>query len=124
MYYIKRQEQIQRAYVEPVNVKKVYRKDKGVCQICGLEVPFDTSSSNIWGATVDHIIPLSKGGKHSLSNCQLAHRMCNSIKSDIDDGFEIDWEVLLSRDEERWQAKLEELFFQLNREPHMLASRG
>jgi len=38
------------------------------------------------GATIDHIIPLSKGGLHMMSNCQLAHRRCNSYK-----GNEIDY---------------------------------
>lgn len=33
-------------------------------------------------ATIDHIIPLSKGGTHTYNNVQLAHYICNSKKSD------------------------------------------
>lgn len=46
------------------------------CAICGKKIrTFDD-------LTVDHIIPLSKGGKNEIENCQLAHKRCNSIKSD------------------------------------------
>jgi 5-methylcytosine-specific restriction endonuclease McrA len=30
--------------------------------------------------SIDHIIPLSKGGTQSWENVKLAHRHCNSIK--------------------------------------------
>lgn len=30
--------------------------------------------------TTDHIVPLSKGGKHERRNCQLAHFKCNTAK--------------------------------------------
>jgi 5-methylcytosine-specific restriction endonuclease McrA len=36
-------------------------------------VPFDVF-------TVDHIIPLSKGGAHAVANLQLAHLACNIRK--------------------------------------------
>ena len=32
--------------------------------------------------TVDHIVPLSKGGTHTWNNVQLAHMACNSGKCD------------------------------------------
>lgn len=32
--------------------------------------------------TIDHIIPVSKGGTNDESNLQTAHWSCNSIKSD------------------------------------------
>ncbi len=61
------------AMVEKVNRAVVTVRDKGICGICFLPVaPQDIS--------LDHIIPLSKGGEHSYSNVQLAHRRCNSAK--------------------------------------------
>jgi 5-methylcytosine-specific restriction endonuclease McrA len=30
--------------------------------------------------TIDHIVPLAKGGKHTLANLQLMCALCNSIK--------------------------------------------
>jgi 5-methylcytosine-specific restriction endonuclease McrA len=32
--------------------------------------------------SLDHILPLARGGAHDHSNLQLAHRICNSRKSD------------------------------------------
>lgn len=44
------------------------------CHICGKR--FTKSSP----ATLDHVIPLSKGGKHEVTNLAAAHKSCNSRK--------------------------------------------
>ena len=46
------------------------------CAICGKKI------RSIDELTVDHIVPRSKGGKNIISNCQLAHKSCNTRKSD------------------------------------------
>jgi 5-methylcytosine-specific restriction endonuclease McrA len=33
-------------------------------------------------ATLDHIVPLAKGGLHVMENVACAHHACNSDKSD------------------------------------------
>ena len=33
--------------------------------------------------TIDHIIPMSKGGGHTWDNVQIAHAICNSRKRDV-----------------------------------------
>lgn len=45
------------------------------CAICGKKI------RNFEDLTVDHIIPLDKGGKKVIENCQLAHKSCNAAKS-------------------------------------------
>ena len=80
LYKENRKRQMQEAFIERVSFKSVYFRDKGICQICGQPVPYDKTPENPMGATIDHIVPLSKGGRHMRSNCQLAHRLCNSIK--------------------------------------------
>ncbi len=54
----------------------IYNKNKGRCAICGKFVPYDVF-------TVDHIIPLAKGGNNELNNLQCTCRTCNLIKQDI-----------------------------------------
>ena len=53
---------------------RIYSKYNGICQICGKPV-------NKAEMTIDHIIPLAKGGSNEESNLQPAHEYCNQIKS-------------------------------------------
>jgi 5-methylcytosine-specific restriction endonuclease McrA len=39
---------------------------------------FTTKPENPRTATIDHIVPLSKGGTNLLVNLRLAHRACNN----------------------------------------------
>lgn len=62
--------------------RKIIFASQSVCGICGRPVDFDKKFPDPWSATVDHIIPLQKGGDPaSLDNMQLAHLQCNRIKS-------------------------------------------
>jgi len=62
------------AYVgENFSLDEIYERDNGICGICA-------SLVDRKDASIDHIIPLSRGGKHSRRNVQLAHRTCNSRK--------------------------------------------
>lgn len=65
------------------NARQKILKTQTICGICGKPVDFSLKYPHPLSATVDHIIPVSKGGHPSdLSNLQLAHRCCNREKSD------------------------------------------
>lgn len=63
-------------------------RDDQTCQLCGCAVDWSdkkyVDGTVICGdsyPSVDHIIPISLGGMHAWSNVQLAHRICNTKKS-------------------------------------------
>ena len=64
------------------NKKRIMQTQK-ICAICGQPVDFKIKFPDPMSATVDHIIPISRGGHPSdISNLQLAHFTCNRMKSD------------------------------------------
>lgn len=65
-----------------ITLKRVYRRDKGVCQICGRHINFDCDPNSNHYPSIDHIHPIAKGGAHTWDNVQLACRICNSVKRD------------------------------------------
>ena len=52
-----------------------------------------------------------------MGNCQLAHRMCNSLKLDTLDEFSIDWEEKMKEEPGRWDDQLYNLMQQISPEP-------
>lgn len=82
---ISRAKKYGREYEHGITINSLIDKYGETCQICGK--PIDTCD-NTWGMTgplypsIDHILPLAKGGTHTWDNVQLAHIICNSFKSD------------------------------------------
>ena len=64
------------------NKKKIYATQT-ICGICGQPVDMRLKWPDPMSKTIDHIIPVAKGGHPSdISNLQLAHFKCNRLKSD------------------------------------------
>lgn len=59
---------------------EVFRRDGWNCMICGDRIDPTLRNPDPLSASVDHVIPLSKGGTHSWANVQTAHLSCNMSK--------------------------------------------
>jgi 5-methylcytosine-specific restriction endonuclease McrA len=82
------------------NKKKIYATQT-VCGICGKPVDFAFKYPHPLSPTIDHIIPVARGGHPSdMSNLQLAHFTCNRQKSDKlvqKQDFTVETEVISNR---------------------------
>ena len=70
-----RRAQKKASVTETIASLTVYERDKWKCGVCKKPVKPEEAS-------LDHIIPLAKGGEHSYRNVQLAHLKCNISKKD------------------------------------------
>lgn len=85
---VRRRTKVQNAMVDTdITLHGLFVKNKGRCHICGGVCDFgDHRYKNgrfVCGnsyPTIDHVIPLAKGGEHSWANVKLAHHSCNSAK--------------------------------------------
>lgn len=78
-------------YDSSITLEKLIQKEKNVCYLCGGQCDLndfiidDRGSFSITGAnypSIEHVIPISKGGTHTWNNVKLAHHYCNAIKRD------------------------------------------
>ena len=64
-------------------IMKIAHRDGWRCAYCGVETCFTGRDGP--RATVDHVVPKSKGGLDNLSNCVVACQACNAAKGDQED---------------------------------------
>lgn len=62
----------------PVVLCRLYNLQRGVCALCGEKMTLDHDMTNT--ATLDHIIPRSRGGHNGRKNLQAACFRCNNKK--------------------------------------------
>lgn len=65
---------------DPAMLKKLIARGDKDCPECGEEIDLTLEYPHPMYRTIDHKKPLAKGGKHTLSNCQLMHAQCNASK--------------------------------------------
>lgn len=70
-----RRARLRGAFDEVVDLAVVRERDSGLCGICREPVTPEEES-------LDHVVPLAKGGRHRYENVQLAHLSCNKRKND------------------------------------------
>lgn len=65
------------AIIEKFSAVEIYERDHWKCQLCRKPVNKKLKWPDPMSPSIDHIIPLSKGGAHERRNVQLAHVGCN-----------------------------------------------
>lgn len=69
--------------MEAISRADVYARDGWVCQLCGEPVDPEREYPDPLAASLDHVVPLSRGGTHDSTNLQLAHLTCNARARDM-----------------------------------------
>ncbi len=73
-----------------ITLESLWSRDNGQCWLCGERTLWDDATVDEQGTfiagnlypSIDHVVPLAKGGAHTWDNVKLAHRICNTRKSD------------------------------------------
>lgn len=73
-------------YDSSVKLDRLIKRNGLQCAICGGMCDLNDHSWSEYSGplypSIDHIIPMSKGGSHTWDNVQIAHIICNSEKGD------------------------------------------
>lgn len=65
--------------IDKVKRLKVYERDQWKCYLCGEQLNKDTQVPDPLAPTLDHVVPISKGGSHTYDNLRCACFKCNCI---------------------------------------------
>ena len=63
-----------------ISADVIIERDGNVCHLCDGEIDLSLPRNSRFGATIDHVVPVSKGGADTLENMRLAHWICNIKK--------------------------------------------
>jgi len=58
----------------------IFDRDLWTCQLCGDPVNPDLRFPHRLSASIDHVVPVARGGSDTPENVQLAHLSCNASK--------------------------------------------
>lgn len=67
---------------ERFDAADIYERDAWICGLCGRPIDQTLKYPDRMSASLDHVVPISKGGQHTRANAQAAHYTCNSSKRD------------------------------------------
>ena len=67
-----------------IDLYELAKRDNWMCGLCHKKInkrnKHKAKKLHLRGPSMDHILPLSKGGLHTWDNVQLAHYICNSLR--------------------------------------------
>lgn len=65
---------------ESIDPMEIFIRDGWTCWLCRQSIDPNAASKSPLSASLDHVIPLSKGGTHTRGNVRSAHLRCNLSK--------------------------------------------
>jgi 5-methylcytosine-specific restriction endonuclease McrA len=75
-----RRAKLRDAFVESFHRKEIFERDGWICGLCHDPIDKDLPWPHPMSASLDHIIPISRDGKHCRANAQASHFVCNIRK--------------------------------------------
>jgi hypothetical protein len=67
--------------IEDFDDIEIFVRDNWICGLCGDPVDGSLRAPVAGSPSLDHVLPISRGGSHTARNCQLAHLGCNIRKN-------------------------------------------
>lgn len=71
-----------------ITLDKLIKRDNNNCYICNTQCNLNdftiinnTKVAGNYYPSIDHVVPIANGGTHIWDNVRLAHRICNTLKS-------------------------------------------
>ena len=100
--YIRNRREYSRGKYNDINMIHLLKSQDGKCYICGREMTLDYRNRYEYEyATVDHIIPSSKGGLDDMSNNGLCCYRCNQLKADMEFTEQLKKYIIDKRNQEK-----------------------
>jgi 5-methylcytosine-specific restriction endonuclease McrA len=72
----------QQATIERFSVTEIFERDGWLCHLCREPIDPALPYPAPMSASLDHVVPLAKGGEHSRANVAASHLICNMRKKD------------------------------------------
>ena len=63
-----------------VNPIEVFKRDGWMCWLCNQPIDRSQQWPEPLSPTIDHVIPITRGGEHTMANVRCAHAICNNKK--------------------------------------------
>lgn len=76
----RRLRQIAATSIEPFTRSEIFERDNWVCHICGDPIQRSAKWPSPGSASLDHVIPIARGGEHTRANTAASHLRCNVSK--------------------------------------------
>ena len=68
------------AFIEDVSLSVVIDIHGAVCVVCATAIDVTLAHPHPMSKSLEHVIPLARGGEHSYNNCAPSHLRCNISK--------------------------------------------